>query len=107
MSFRRLQQRVINAETQLQQRIEASSLHWAALLQVGHKALTPGRVLITGIAAGFVAGQFKSGPALKSMLDSPRWVRALLALVQAGQEALTHLSQRVADANASKDKAQS
>jgi len=107
MSFRRLQQRVMNAETQLQQRLEASSQHWAALLQVGHRVLTPGRVLVTGVVAGFIAGQFKSGPALKSMLDSPRWVRALLALVQAGQEALTHLNQRAADVNASKDKAQS
>jgi len=107
MSFRRLQQRVARAETQVQQRFEASHQQWVTLIHIGRKALTPGRILVAGVVTGFIAGQFKSGPALKSMLDSPRWLRALLALTQAGQEAIAHLTQLIANANAAKDKAQS
>jgi len=107
MSFRHLQQRVARAETQVQQRFEANHQQWVTLIHIARKALTPGRILVAGVVTGFVAGQFKSGAALKSMLDSPRWLRALLTLTQAGQEAITHLTQLIANANAAKDKAQS
>jgi len=93
MSFGRLKQRVARAETQVQQHFEASHQQWAALLHTWHKVLTPGRVLVAGVVTGFVAGQFKTGNTLKSVLDSPRWLRALVTLTQAGQEALAGLSQ--------------
>jgi len=93
MSFRRLQQRVARAETHVQQQLAASNQQWATLVRTWHNVLTPSRVLVTGVVAGFVAGQFKTGTALKSVLDSPRWLRALVTLAQTGQEAITGLSQ--------------
>jgi len=93
MSFARLKQRVARAETQVQQHVATSQQQWAALIHTWHKVLTPSRVLVAGVVTGFVAGQFKTSKTLKSVLDSPRWLRALVTLTQAGQEALTSLSQ--------------
>jgi len=98
MSFRRLQQRVVRAETHVQQHLAASNQQWKGLVHTWHKALTPSRVVVAGVVAGFVVGQFKTGQTLKSVLDSPRWLRALVTLAQAGQETIASFSQLIANA---------
>jgi len=93
MSFRRLQQQVIQAEAQVQDRLETTAQHWQGLVGVWREGLTPSRVVLAGLLAGVVMAQFKPGQALKSVFESTRWLRALTTLTKTAHDWMNEWTQ--------------
>lgn len=57
MNFEALQRRVRRAEAVVQVRGEEATQHWDRLNQTWRSAWTPGRIVVAGLALGFLTGR--------------------------------------------------
>lgn len=73
MNFDALQRRVRRAEAVVQVRSEETLQHWDQLNQSWRGAWTPGRIIIAGLAGGFVAGKLEPGGAF----SGARWLQMI------------------------------
>ncbi|SBV37887.1 hypothetical protein STPYR_12830 [uncultured Stenotrophomonas sp.] len=61
MNFDALQRRVRRAEAVVQVRMDDTSGHWNTLDARWRRSWTPGRIVIAGLAGGFLAGKLEPG----------------------------------------------
>ncbi len=73
MNFDTLQRRVRRAEAVVQVRSEETTQQWGALNQVWRSAWTPGRIIVAGLAGGFLAGKLEPGGAF----SGARWLQMI------------------------------
>lgn len=104
MSFDESIQRVKRAERALDASTRSVSDHWQQLRQTWREAWTPGRIVIAGIASGFVVGRGElpttTGSGFINLVSA---VSGLFAVGQAGEVAeaagdAVDQAQQVADA---------
>lgn len=73
MNFEALQRRVRRAEAVVQVRGEEATQHWNQLNQSWRSAWTPGRIVVVGLAGGFLAGKLEPGGAF----SGSRWLQMI------------------------------
>ena len=73
MNFEALQRRVRRAEAVVQVRGEETTQHWNQLNQSWRSAWTPGRIVVVGLAGGFLAGKLEPGGAF----SGSRWLQMI------------------------------
>ena len=73
MNFDALQRRVRRAEAVVQVRSEETTQKWGALNSVWRSAWTPGRIVIAGLAGGFLAGKLEPDGAF----SGARWLQMI------------------------------
>lgn len=73
MKFEALQRRVRRAEAVVQVRGEETTQRWDALNQAWRSAWTPGRIVVVGLAGGFLAGRLEPGGAF----SGARWLQMI------------------------------
>lgn len=73
MNFEALQRRVRRAEAVVQVRGEEATQHWDQLNQSWRSAWTPGRIVVVGLAGGFLAGKLEPGGAF----SGSRWLQMI------------------------------
>lgn len=73
MNFDTLQRRVRRAEAVVQVRGDETTQHWGTLNSVWRSAWTPGRIVIAGLAGGFLAGKLEPGGAF----SGARWLQMI------------------------------
>lgn len=73
MNFDTLQRRVRRAEAVVQVRSEETTQQWGALNSIWRSAWTPGRIVIAGLAGGFLAGKLEPGGAF----SGARWLQMI------------------------------
>ncbi|MGE8279207.1 MAG: protein sip-5 [Stenotrophomonas sp.] len=73
MNFEALQRRVRRAEAVLQIRSEETTQHWQQLNTTWRSAWTPGRIILVGLAGGFLAGKLEPGGAF----SGARWLQMI------------------------------
>ncbi|WP_313171030.1 protein sip-5 [Stenotrophomonas sp.] len=73
MNFEALQRRVRRAEAVVQVRGEEATQHWDRLNQTWRSAWTPGRIVVVGLAGGFLAGKLEPGGAF----SGSRWLQMI------------------------------
>lgn len=73
MNFEALQRRVRRAEAVVQIRAEETTQRWSTLSQSWRSAWTPGRIVIVGLAGGFLAGKLEPGGAF----SGARWLQMI------------------------------
>lgn len=73
MNFEALQRRVRRAEAVVQVRGEEATQHWEQLNQSWRSAWTPGRIVVVGLAGGFLAGKLEPGGAF----SGSRWLQMI------------------------------
>ena len=73
MNFEALQRRVRRAEAVVQVRGEETTQHWSQLNQSWRSAWTPGRIVVVGLAGGFLAGKLEPGGAF----SGSRWLQMI------------------------------
>ncbi|MCD9085593.1 protein sip-5 [Stenotrophomonas sp. SY1] len=73
MNFDALQRRVRRAEAVVTVRGEETTQHWAQLHQTWRGAWTPGRIIVAGLAGGFLAGKLEPGGAF----SGARWLQMI------------------------------
>ena len=73
MNFEALQRRVRRAEAVVQVRGEETTQHWNQLNQTWRSAWTPGRIVVVGLAGGFLAGKLEPGGAF----SGSRWLQLI------------------------------
>lgn len=73
MNFDALQRRVRRAEAVVQIRGEETTRQWDLLNRTWRSAWTPGRIIIAGLAGGFVAGKLEPGGAF----SGARWLQMI------------------------------
>lgn len=90
MNFEALQRRVRRTEAVVQVRMDETVQQWDMLQATWRRSWTPGRIVIAGLAGGFVAGKLEPGGAF----SGARWlqmigsVSGLVASAQASIAAL-------------------
>src|SRR5688500_14754827 len=82
MNFERLRLRVERREQLLDGRLSQTQVAYAKLRRNWREAWTPGRILIAGLLAGFVAGHAEPTKAIRRIgaIGGPQWVRTFSAL---------------------------
>ncbi len=73
MRFDALQRRVRRAEAVVQIRSEETTQHWERLNSAWRTAWTPGRIIVVGLAGGFLAGRLEPGGAF----SGARWLQMI------------------------------
>lgn len=73
MKFEALQRRVRRAEAVVQVRSAETTGQWDTLNRVWRRAWTPGRIVLAGLAGGFVAGKLEPGGAF----SGARWLQMI------------------------------
>lgn len=73
MKFEALQRRVRRAEAVVQVRSEETTQHWERLNTAWRTAWTPGRIIVVGLAGGFLAGKLEPGGAF----SGARWLQMI------------------------------
>ena len=73
MNFEALQRRVRRAEAVVQVRGEETTQQWNLLNQSWRSAWTPGRIVVVGLAGGFLAGKLEPGGAF----SGSRWLQMI------------------------------
>jgi hypothetical protein len=73
MNFDALQRRVRRAEAVVQVRSNETTQQWGTLNNVWRSAWTPGRIVIAGLAGGFLAGKLEPGGAF----SGARWLQMI------------------------------
>lgn len=73
MNFEALQRRVRRAEAVVQVRNEETTQQWALLNHTWRSAWTPGRIIVVGLAGGFLAGKLEPGGAF----SGARWLQMI------------------------------
>ena len=71
MNFDTLQKRVRRAENVTQARMDDTLGHWGRLDAAWRSAWTPGRIVVAGLAGGFLAGKLEPGGAF----SGARWLQ--------------------------------
>lgn len=92
MNFDALQRRVRRAEAVVQVRIDETAQHWDALETTWRRSWTPGRIVIAGLAGGFVAGRLEPGGAF----SGARWLQmigSVSGLVASAQASIATLQE--------------
>ena len=82
MNFDRLRLRVERREQLLDGRLSQTQTAYAKLRRNWREAWTPGRIVIAGLLAGFVAGHAEPTKAIRRIgaIGGPQWVRTFSAL---------------------------
>ncbi|WP_293707721.1 MULTISPECIES: protein sip-5 [unclassified Stenotrophomonas] len=73
MNFEALQRRVRRAEAVVQIRAEETTQSWQQLDRSWRSAWTPGRIIVVGLAGGFLAGKLEPGGAF----SGARWLQMI------------------------------
>lgn len=73
MNFNDLQRHVQHAEATVELRARQTVQHWNALDAAWRRCWTPGRIVIAGLAGGFVAGKLEPGGAF----SGARWLQMI------------------------------
>lgn len=73
MNFETLTRRVRRAEAVVEIRAEETTQRWDSLSSVWRSAWTPGRIVIVGLAGGFLAGKLEPGGAF----SGGRWLQMI------------------------------
>ena len=73
MNFDALQRRVRRAEAVVHIRGEETTQQWNLLNRTWRSAWTPGRIIVAGLAGGFVAGKLEPGGAF----SGARWLQMI------------------------------
>ena len=73
MNFDALQRRVRRAEAVVQVRNEETTQQWELLNHTWRSAWTPGRIIVVGLAGGFLAGKLEPGGAF----SGARWLQMI------------------------------
>jgi len=92
MNFNALQRRVRRAEAVVQVRMTETGRHWDALESAWRRGWTPGRIVIAGLAGGFVAGKLEPGGAF----SGARWLQmigSVSGLVASAQASIASLQE--------------
>lgn len=92
MNFDALQRRVRRAEAVVQVRMEETVRQWDTLEAAWRRSWTPGRILIAGLAGGFVAGRLEPGGAF----SGARWLQmigSVSGLVASAQASIATLQE--------------
>lgn len=82
MNFERLRLRVERREQLLEGRLSQTQTAYAKLRRNWREAWTPGRIVIAGLLAGFVAGHAEPAKAIRRIgaIGGPQWIRTFSAL---------------------------
>jgi hypothetical protein len=99
MNFDALQRRVRRAEAVVQVRMDDTTGHWNTLDASWRRSWTPGRIVIAGLAGGFLAGKLEPGGAF----SGARWLQmigSVSGLVASAQASITTLQEAAASAMA-------
>jgi hypothetical protein len=92
MNFDSLQRRVRRAEAVVQVRMDETVQHWDGLEAAWRRSWTPGRIVIAGLAGGFVAGRLEPGGAF----SGARWLQmigSVSGLVASAQASIASLQE--------------
>ncbi|MQP74457.1 protein sip-5 [Stenotrophomonas sp. MYb238] len=92
MNFDSLQRRVRRAEAVVQVRMDETVQHWDGLEAAWRRSWTPGRIVIAGLAGGFVAGKLEPGGAF----SGARWLQmigSVSGLVASAQASIASLQE--------------
>lgn len=92
MNFDALQRRVRRAEAVVQVRMDETVRQWDTLEAAWRRSWTPGRILIAGLAGGFVAGRLEPGGAF----SGARWLQmigSVSGLVASAQASIATLQE--------------
>ncbi|MCL7714569.1 protein sip-5 [Stenotrophomonas mori] len=90
MNFDALQRRVRRAETVVERRMDETVQHWDALETAWRRSWTPGRIVVVGLAGGFLAGKLEPGGAF----SGARWLQmvgSVSGLVSSAQASIASL----------------
>jgi len=100
MNFDALQRRVRRAEAVVQVCMDDTRRHWDTLDANWRRGWTPGRIVIAGLAGGFLAGKLEPGGAF----SGARWLQmigSVSGLVASAQASVASLQEAAAAAMAS------
>ena len=92
MNFDTLQKRVRRAENVTQARMDDTLGHWGRLDAAWRSAWTPGRIVVAGLAGGFLAGKLEPGGAF----SGARWLQmigSVSGLVASAQASMASLQE--------------
>ncbi|KQO00300.1 MULTISPECIES: hypothetical protein [Stenotrophomonas] len=92
MNFDALQRRVRRAEAVVQVRMDETVQQWDTLETTWRRSWTPGRIVIAGLAGGFVAGRLEPGGAF----SGARWLQmigSVSGLVASAQASIASLQE--------------
>ncbi len=92
MNFDALQRRVRRAEAVVQVRMDETAQHWDTLDATWRRSWTPGRIVIAGLAGGFLAGKLEPGGAF----SGARWLQmigSVSGLVASAQASIASLQE--------------
>lgn len=92
MNFEALQRRVRRTEAVVQVRMDETVRQWDTLQATWHRSWTPGRIVIAGLAGGFVAGRLEPGGAF----SGARWLQmigSVSGLVASAQASIATLQE--------------
>lgn len=92
MNFDALQKRVRRTENVVQARMDDTVGHWGGLDAAWRSAWTPGRIVIAGLAGGFLAGKLEPNGAF----SGARWLQmigSVSGLVASAQASMASLQE--------------
>ncbi|MGX9721338.1 protein sip-5 [Stenotrophomonas acidaminiphila] len=92
MNFDALQRRVRRAEAVVQVRMDETMQQWDTLETTWRRSWTPGRIVIAGLAGGFLAGRLEPGGAF----SGARWLQmigSVSGLVASAQASIATLQE--------------
>lgn len=99
MNFNTLQRRVRRAEAVVQVRMDETVQRWNLLDTAWRRVWTPGRIVVAGLAGGFVAGKLEPNGAF----SGARWLQmigSVSGLVASAQASVASLQAAAAEAMA-------
>ena len=85
MSFEKLLKKVEQAENALEAQERRTAADWRQLKRSWKASWTPGRVVLGGLASGFLVGRIEPGKAMASGGGVLRMIASLSALLASGQ----------------------
>ena len=85
MSFEKLLKKVEQAEDALEAQERRTAADWRQLKRSWKASWTPGRIVLAGLASGFLVGRAEAGKAMASGRGILRMLASLSALLASGQ----------------------
>lgn len=85
MSFDKLLKKVEQAENALEAQERRTAADWRQLKRSWKASWTPGRIVLAGLASGFLVGRMEPGKAVASGGGVLRMLASLTALLASGQ----------------------
>ena len=82
MNFDKLKQRVERREMLADGRLSQTQMAYTTLRHTWREAWTPGRIVVAGLLAGFVAGRSQPTRVIRRIgaIGGPQWIRTISAL---------------------------